>query len=95
MKRTNGKSYRGVIRKGLVHSEDNARLPEGRKVLVTPVERQGDPKSLLNAVESLPTVKSVDVEEMLLLIRRGRTRVRFENPLGSALAHPGLIFRNE
>jgi hypothetical protein len=82
MKSANGRAYRGIVRKGVVHLEGKARLKEGSKVLVTPLGPLGDPNLLAAAVRKLPRVKAADVDELTNAIRRARSTVRVGNPLG-------------
>ena len=74
--------YKGIVKGKAVMLEESANLPEGTKVVVTPLEAaKGSPLALLAAMDALPHVKPEDVEELRRLIQEGKRPVRFGNPL--------------
>ena len=75
------RSYKGVIHNKTVTLKGKVKLPEGTEVWVTPMEKKGSSKSLLNAITSPPHLKSEDVDEWMRLIEEGKLPVRYENPL--------------
>lgn len=59
-----------------------AKLPEGAEVLVTELEaKKGSPQTVLAVVNASPHVRPEDVDTLMRLIKKGKRRVRYENPL--------------
>ena len=59
-----------------------AELPEGAEVLVTELEvKKGSPQTVLAVVDAPPHVDPKDVDTLMRLIKKGKRRVRYANPL--------------
>ena len=75
-------AYKGVIKDRTVVLETAADLPEGAKVLVTPLEAEkGSPHAILAAMDAPPHVKPGDVDELIRLIETGKRPIRYGDPL--------------
>ena len=75
-------AYKGIVKGRTVVLKESTDLPEGSKVLVTPMEHaKGSRQAVLAAIESPPHVNPRDVDEMTRLIEKGKRPVRYENPL--------------
>lgn len=62
--------------------EEGTDLPDGAKVLVTPLKAEnGSPQAVLAAMDAPPHVKPEDVDELMRLIKEGKRPVRYDNPL--------------
>ena len=73
--------YRGIVRGKTVVLGDEADLPEGTGVLVTPLPpTKGSPQAILAALEASPAVSHEAAEELRRLIREGKRPARFEDP---------------
>jgi len=73
--------YTGVVKGRQITLDKKARLPEGTRVLVTPMENiKGSPQAILAALKASPPVSHEDVQELLRLIDDGKRPVRYENP---------------
>ncbi len=74
-------SYKGVVRGKTVVLGDEADLPEGTGVLVTPLApAKGSPHALLEALEAAGPLSHEGAEELRRLIREGKRAARFEDP---------------
>jgi hypothetical protein len=74
--------YKGIVKGGTVVLEEAVDLPEGAEVLVTPVAPpKGSPRAVLAAIDAPPHIKPEDVDELMLLIEKGKRPIRYENPL--------------
>ena len=74
-------TYTGVVKRGQIALDKKARLPDGTKVLVTPMENvKVSPQAILAALKASPPVNHEDVQELLRLIDEGKRPVRYENP---------------
>lgn len=69
-------TYRGVVRGGTVLLDETLPLPDGTVVMVTPTaaasEPPGSPAALLAALQAAPPVPPEWVDELEVLIERGR-----------------------
>lgn len=75
-------AYKGVVKGRNIMLEEGVALPEGAKVLVTPLEAEkGSPQALLAAMDAPPHCKPEDVDELMRLINEGKRPVRYDNPL--------------
>lgn len=75
-------AYKGVVKGRSVMLEEGTDLPDGAKVLVTPLKAEnGSPQALLAAMDAPPHVKPEDVDELMRLIKEGKRPVRYDNPL--------------
>ena len=75
-------AYRGIVKGGTVVFDRPAELPEGAEVLVTELEtKNGSPQTILAVVNAPPYVRPEDVDKLMRLIKKGKRRVRYENPL--------------
>lgn len=75
-------AYKGVVKGRNIMLEEGVDLPEGAKVLVTPLEaEEGSPQALLAAMDAPPHCKPEDVDELMRLINEGKRPVRYDNPL--------------
>jgi len=75
-------SYKGIVKGGTVLLEEDARLPEGTGVIVTPMQpRPGSAEAIMAALAESPPVSHEDVEELRRLIKEGRRPARHDNPL--------------
>jgi hypothetical protein len=73
--------YKGVVRGKTVVLGDEADLPEGTGVLVTPLpSAKGSPQAILAALETSPAASHEAAEEFRRLIRDGKHLARFEDP---------------
>ena len=73
---------KGVVKGGTVVLDKVAGLPDGAKVLVTPLEvENGSPQAILAAMDAPPHVKPGDVDELMRLIEKGKRPIRYGNPL--------------
>lgn len=76
--------YKGVVKGNNVVLEEGTTLPEGTKVLVTPIEvARGSPQAVLSAIDAPPRLKSEDVAELLRLIEEGKIAVSYKDPFKS------------
>lgn len=65
--------YRGTVKDGTVVLENDVRLRDGVKVLVTPERaKAGTASALLDALEAAPPVPAEWVDELEQLIAEGR-----------------------
>jgi hypothetical protein len=75
-------AYKGVVRGGTVVFDRPGELPEGAEVLVTELEaKTGSPQTVLAVVDAPPHVRPEDVDKLMQLIKKGKRRVRYTNPL--------------
>lgn len=75
-------AYKGVVKGRNIMLEEGVDLPEGAKVLVTPLEAEkGSPQALLAAMDAPPHCNHEDVDELMRLINEGKRPVRYNNPL--------------
>ena len=73
--------YTGVVKGRQITLDKKARLPEGTRVLVTPMENvKGSPQAILAAAKASPHLRHEDVKEFLRLIEEGKRPVRYESP---------------
>lgn len=73
--------YRGVVRGKTVVLGDEADLPEGSGVLVTPLPAtKGSPQAVLEALKTFLPASHEAAEELRRLIREGKRPARFEDP---------------
>ena len=73
--------YKGVVRGKTVVLGDEADLPEGTGVLVTPLPpAKGSPQAVLTVMEASPAASHEAAEELRRLIREGKRPARFEDP---------------
>jgi hypothetical protein len=73
---------KGIVTGNSVILEQDAALPEGIEVLVTPIQAvQGSPQALLAAMKAKPHLKTEDVDEFERLIDAGKRPVSFRTPL--------------
>jgi hypothetical protein len=80
--------YKGIVKGGTVVLEEAADLPEGAEVLVTLMAPpKGSPKAVLAAIDAPPHVKPEDVDELMLMIEKGKRPIRYENPLTRKRKH--------
>lgn len=64
--------YKGIVRGKIIRLEEGGVLPEGTKVLVTPLETaKGSPQAVLAAMDAAPHVRPEDVDELLRGIKGG------------------------
>lgn len=76
------KTFKGVVKRGVVVFEQGVALPEGTPVLVTvQTEAAGSPQAVLAAMAQPPSVSDEDVAELLQEIDRGRRPVQFGSRL--------------
>jgi hypothetical protein len=74
-------SYKGVVRGKTVVLGDEADLPEGTGVLVTPLPPpKGSPQAILEALKAFCPVSHEAAEELRRLIREGKRPARFDDP---------------
>ena len=75
-------TYKGVIRgQGIVLLEGDVPLPDGTKVLVTPlIPQPGTAEAVLAAVNTPPFVTKEDVEELEKAIAQGKKPLVFFDP---------------
>ena len=67
-----GGSYRGVVRGGAIVLDADGTLPEGTRVLVTPLgPGQGSPAAIIAALDAAPKVPKEWVDELERMIREG------------------------
>jgi hypothetical protein len=67
------KSYRGVVRGGIVVLETEQPLQEGTEVVVTTLDgKPGSAAAVLAALDAAPSVPAAWVDEMEALIAEGR-----------------------
>jgi len=73
--------HKGVVRGKTVLLGDEADLPEGTGVLVTPLPpTKGSPQAILGAIETSRPVSHEAAEELRRLIREGKRPARFDDP---------------
>lgn len=73
---------KGVIRGRSVLLDHGAKLPEGTRVVVTPVDAEcGSPAAILAAMASAPHLDTKDVDEFERLIEAGKRPLSRRNPL--------------
>jgi hypothetical protein len=73
---------KGVVRGRSVILDKGARLPEGTRVVVTPVDpERGSPAAILAALAASPKVNPMDVDELERLIEAGKQPLSKNNPL--------------
>ena len=74
-------SYKGIVRGKTVVLPEEANLPEGMGVLVTPLPTpQGAPQAVLDALKTSRPVSPEAAEELRRLIRQGKRSARFDDP---------------
>lgn len=67
----------GIVKKGKVVLEGDNSLPEGTRVMVTPLAAErGSIQAVLNAMEATRPARSEDVDELLRVIDEGKLPVR-------------------
>ena len=72
---------RGIVKGNIIILEQDAALPEGTEVLVTPLSAlAGSPQALLSAMKAKPHLKPEDVDEFEKLIEAGKRPVSFRTP---------------
>ena len=74
-------SYKGIVKGSTVILEEQAKLPDGTEVLVTPLEMvKGSPQAVLAALETSPRVTHEEAAELRRLIAEGKRPVRYHTP---------------
>jgi len=74
-------SYKGIVRGKTVVLGDEADLPEGTGVLVTPLPAQkGSPQAVMEALKASRPVSHEAAEELRQRIREGKRPARFDDP---------------
>ena len=74
-------SCKGIVRGKSVVLDEDADLPEGMGVLVTPLPpAKGSPRAILAALKASPPVSHEAAEELRRLIREGKRPARFDDP---------------
>jgi hypothetical protein len=77
--------YKGVVRGKTVVLGDEADLPEGTGVLVTPLPlAKGSPQAVLTAMAASPAASHEAAEELRQLIREGKRPARFDDPFSGS-----------
>jgi hypothetical protein len=77
--------YEGVVKGNKVLLKKGAALPDGTKVVVTPVEfTRGSSQAILAALDASPHPTSADVEELRRLIAEGKQPARYDDPFKRA-----------
>jgi len=75
-------SYKGIVRGRTVVLGDDADLPEGTGVLVTPLPpEKGSPQAILEALEASRPISHEAAEDLRRLIGEHRRTASFEDPL--------------
>jgi hypothetical protein len=66
-------TYTGIVHGGSVVLEDAATpLPDGTRVLVTPLPERGTTAALLAAIQAAPHVTAEDVAELEAILEAGK-----------------------
>ena len=74
-------SYRGIVKGKTVVLPEEADLPEGMGVLVTPLPTpKGSPQAVLDVLKASRPVSPKAAEELRRLIREGKRSARFDDP---------------
>ncbi|MGH8057826.1 MAG: hypothetical protein ACREOH_11425 [Candidatus Entotheonellia bacterium] len=72
---------KGIVKGRTVILEEDAVLPEGTEVLVTPLTTlPGSPQALMTAMRAEPHLKPEDVDEFERLIEEGKGSVSYASP---------------
>lgn len=75
-------SYRGVVRGNMVVLNDDAELPEGTGVLVTPLPpTKGSPQAILEALQASQPISHDAAQELRRGIAQGKRAASFRDPL--------------
>ena len=75
-------TFQGVVRGGSVVLDKGAKLRDGTRVVVTPVDQErGSPGAILAALAETPRVNPEDVDELERLIEAGKRPLSKHNPL--------------
>ena len=73
---------KGIVLGRSVILDKGATLPEGTRVVVTPVDSErGSPAAILAALAASPKVNPMDVNELERLIEAGKQPLSKSNPL--------------
>jgi hypothetical protein len=66
-------TYTGIVHsRSVVLDDATATLPDGTRVLVTPLPERGTTEALLGAIQAPPYLTSADVAELETILESGR-----------------------
>ncbi len=71
----------GIVRNGTLVLETDSSLPDGTRVLITPLESAiGSPQAILQVIESTPSILSGDVDLLDDVITKERKMPNYSDP---------------